>query len=111
LLFGVSFFLPSIIITIYIFFGLTAGYLAIRSNFARTLAAFNICSYIVGIGDRHLENFLLDLNTCALPSSPPSSPPGPDADLPSGELIGIDFGHAFDSATVVLPMPARATLP
>lgn len=36
-------------------------YLLIRTQFARTLAVFNICSYVIGIGDRHLENFLLNL--------------------------------------------------
>jgi DNA-dependent protein kinase catalytic subunit len=35
-------------------------YLLIRTQFARTLAVFSIASYIIGIGDRHLENFLLN---------------------------------------------------
>jgi len=50
-----------------------------------TLATFNISSYIIGIGDRHLENILLDLK--------------------SGGIIGIDFGHAFGTATQFLPIP------
>jgi len=57
----------------------------IRSHFAKSLAAFNICSYIIGIGDRHLDNFLLNYQ--------------------DGTVIGIDFGHAFGSATQVLPIP------
>lgn len=61
------------------------AYLAIRGQFARTLSTFNVASYIIGIGDRHLENFLLDHKT--------------------GGLIGIDFGHAFGSATQFLPIP------
>jgi DNA-dependent protein kinase catalytic subunit len=49
------------------------------------LACFSISSYIIGVGDRHLENFLLDLS--------------------SGRLIGIDFGHAFGSATQYISVP------
>jgi DNA-dependent protein kinase catalytic subunit len=36
------------------------AYLFIRNQFARSLATFNISSYIIGIGDRHLDNFLLN---------------------------------------------------
>ena len=61
------------------------AYLLIRSQFARALAAFSIGSYIIGIGDRHLDNFLLNLT--------------------NGGLIGIDFGHAFGTATQFLPIP------
>ncbi|KAI8851462.1 hypothetical protein BC829DRAFT_117003 [Chytridium lagenaria] len=56
-----------------------------RTNFANSLSALNICSYLLGIGDRHLDNFLVDLKI--------------------GKIIGIDFGHAFGSATEVLPVP------
>ena len=38
-----------------------------------------------GIGDRHLDNFLLH--------------------QPTGRVVGIDFGHAFGSATYLLPVP------
>jgi len=61
------------------------AYLLIRSQFARSLAAFSIGSYIIGIGDRHLDNFLLNLT--------------------NGGIIGIDFGHAFGTATQFLPIP------
>jgi len=61
------------------------SYLFIRNSFARSLAAFSICSYIIGIGDRHLENFLISQK--------------------DGRLIGIDFGHAFGTATQFLPIP------
>ncbi|KAF9986247.1 hypothetical protein BGZ75_002051 [Mortierella antarctica] len=61
------------------------AFLMLRSEFAKSLAAINVCSYILGIGDRHLENFLLDMS--------------------NGCLIPIDFGHAFGSATEVLPVP------
>lgn len=64
------------------------AFLVLRMEFAKSLAAINVCSYICGIGDRHLENFLLDMST--------------------GCLIPIDFGHAFGSATEVLPVPELA---
>ena len=44
-----------------------------------------LCHWVLGIGDRHLNNFLLDTAT--------------------GELIGIDFGHVFGTATTLLPVP------
>jgi len=40
---------------------------------------------VLGIGDRHLENFMLEKST--------------------GRVVGIDFGHAFGSATFMLPTP------
>jgi len=55
------------------------SYLVLRSKFARSFAVFSICSYILGIGDRHLDNFLLDQS--------------------DGSLVGIDFGHAFGTGT------------
>ncbi|EGG13650.1 DNA-dependent protein kinase subunit [Cavenderia fasciculata] len=61
------------------------AYLFIRSSFARSLATFSIGSYVIGIGDRHLENFLISQR--------------------NGILIGIDFGHAFGTATQFLPIP------
>ncbi|KAJ3220654.1 hypothetical protein HK099_004118, partial [Clydaea vesicula] len=61
------------------------AFLKIRSEFASSLGSLSICSYLLGIGDRHTENFLLD-------------------EL-SGKIIAIDFGHAFGSATEVLPIP------
>ncbi|KAF9205542.1 hypothetical protein BGZ49_003876 [Haplosporangium sp. Z 27] len=64
------------------------AFLMLRAEFAKSLAAINVCSYILGIGDRHLENFLLDMS--------------------NGCLIPIDFGHAFGSATEVLPVPELA---
>ncbi|KAI9329681.1 kinase-like domain-containing protein [Zopfochytrium polystomum] len=61
------------------------AFVTLRSRFATSLAALNVCSYLLGIGDRHLDNFLVNLKT--------------------GGIIGIDFGHAFGSATEVLPVP------
>lgn len=36
-------------------------YLKFKLMFSRSLASLNICSYILGIGDRHNENFLIDM--------------------------------------------------
>lgn len=58
------------------------AFLTLRSHFASTHACLCICQYILGIGDRHLSNFMVDMET--------------------GGMIGIDFGHAFGSATQVL---------
>ena len=54
----------------------------LRTHFARSHATLSICQYILGIGDRHLSNFLFSMET--------------------GGMIGIDFGHAFGSATQVI---------
>eukprot|EP00624_Nannochloropsis_granulata_P005188 evm.model.NODE_36730_length_23693_cov_36.852951.1 len=61
------------------------SFLTVRATFAKSLAAFSICSYIAGVGDRHLENFLLDTRT--------------------GSLVGIDFGVAFGLGASALPVP------
>ena len=61
------------------------SYLALRSECARSLSTLTVGGYVLGIGDRHLENFMLEVGT--------------------GVVIGIDFGHAFASATWTLPQP------
>jgi len=48
-----------------------------RANFIKSYACLCIGGYILGIGDRHLENFLVSIN--------------------SGCIYSIDFGIAFDS--------------
>jgi DNA-dependent protein kinase catalytic subunit len=60
------------------------AYLAIRKRFSTTLATFNIASYIAGVGDRHLGNFLLDRT--------------------DGSVVGIDFGYSF-GVPQMLPIP------
>ena len=57
------------------------SFLLLRCTFIQSLSVINICQYILGIGDRHLSNFMVDMET--------------------GQLVGIDFGHAFHSATQV----------
>ncbi|XP_074056019.1 DNA-dependent protein kinase catalytic subunit isoform X1 [Macrotis lagotis] len=61
------------------------AFLALRSHFASSHALICISHWILGIGDRHLSNFMINMET--------------------GGMIGIDFGHAFGSATQFLPIP------
>ncbi|XP_077622037.1 DNA-dependent protein kinase catalytic subunit [Crocuta crocuta] len=61
------------------------AFLALRSHFASSHALLCISHWILGIGDRHLNNFMVSMET--------------------GGMIGIDFGHAFGSATQFLPVP------
>ncbi|XP_021065597.1 DNA-dependent protein kinase catalytic subunit [Mus pahari] len=61
------------------------AFLALRSHFASSHALLCISHWLLGIGDRHLSNFMVAMET--------------------GSVIGIDFGHAFGSATQFLPVP------
>ncbi|XP_058823542.1 DNA-dependent protein kinase catalytic subunit-like isoform X2 [Topomyia yanbarensis] len=51
----------------------------LRGNFAKSLMAMNISCWILGIGDRHTSNLLIDRS--------------------SGRLAGVDFGIAFGAGT------------
>ncbi|TWW70550.1 DNA-dependent protein kinase catalytic subunit [Takifugu flavidus] len=61
------------------------AFLSLRSHFARSHALLCVSHWLLGIGDRHLSNFMVNTE--------------------SGGIIGIDFGHAFGSATQFLPVP------
>ncbi|XP_054840598.1 DNA-dependent protein kinase catalytic subunit [Eublepharis macularius] len=61
------------------------AFLSLRSHFAGSHALMCISHWILGIGDRHLSNFMVNMET--------------------GGVVGIDFGHAFGSATQFLPVP------
>ena len=61
------------------------AFMTLRNEFARSLAVINVSSYILGIGDRHLENLLMDTEMAT--------------------MVGIDFGYAFGIATSTLPVP------
>lgn len=60
-------------------------FFGLRTNFATSLAVMNIAHWILGVGDRHLENILVSTRT--------------------GRALGIDFGLAFGFATEFLPLP------
>lgn len=55
------------------------SFFVLRSNFASSLAALSITNWILGIGDRHCSNLLLNTR--------------------NGKLVGIDFGFVFGAAT------------
>ncbi|ORX51884.1 hypothetical protein DM01DRAFT_1063713 [Hesseltinella vesiculosa] len=61
------------------------AFIFMRNNYAHDLAAICIAGYMLGIGDRHLENIMINKT--------------------NGSLLAIDFGHAFGSATELLPVP------
>ncbi|XP_009101121.3 DNA-dependent protein kinase catalytic subunit isoform X1 [Serinus canaria] len=61
------------------------AFLALRSHFASSHALMCISHWILGIGDRHLSNFMINKET--------------------GGMVGIDFGYAFGAATQFLSVP------
>jgi DNA-dependent protein kinase catalytic subunit len=70
----------------------SSAFITIKNQFVKSMASFSIASYLIGVGDRHLENFLVDTT--------------------DGEVLGIDFGIAFGSGVhLIAPelMPFRLT--
>ena len=61
-----------------------SAWLEARTNFARTTAAWSLAGHMIGLGDRHCDNLLIDVST--------------------GANVQIDFGHLFDSGRE-LPVP------
>jgi hypothetical protein len=61
------------------------GFLAVRQSFLRSYAAVCAAGYVVGIGDRHLDNFLLS-----------------KADA---SVVAIDFGVCFGAGASSLSVP------
>lgn len=55
----------------------SSAFITIKNQFIKSVGVFSAASYLIGIGDRHLENFLVDTT--------------------DGEVLGIDFGIAFGS--------------
>ncbi|EMD39153.1 hypothetical protein CERSUDRAFT_93196 [Gelatoporia subvermispora B] len=62
------------------------SWFVMRLNYTRSVATTSIVGHILGLGDRHLSNILIDNS--------------------SGELAHIDLGIAFDQGKL-LPMPER----
>ena len=65
---------------------------AARNEFTRSLAVMSIVGYVIGLGDRHLENMLLDMAT--------------------GQVIHVDFNVLFNKGlTLEVPevVPFRLT--
>lgn len=60
------------------------SFLHIKNQFINNYSAICLITYIFGIGDRHLENFLIQTST--------------------GSIVMIDFGYSF-GASVELPIP------
>lgn len=60
-------------------------FLTLRSECAKSLSVSCIFGYILGIGDRHLDNLLLDVK--------------------GGSFVQIDFGICFGMGASVLPVP------
>ena len=61
------------------------AFLTMRTECAKTLAVSNLFGYVLGLGDRHLDNLLLDQKT--------------------GAFVQIDFGICFGMGTSVLGVP------
>lgn len=59
-------------------------WLAVRLNYTRSVATTSIIGHVLGLGDRHVSNILVDKVT--------------------GEVIHIDFGVAFEQGKL-LPIP------
>jgi hypothetical protein len=73
-------------------FGTPAAWLEARGRFTRSLAAWSMVGSIMGLGDRHGENVLLD--------------------MASGDVVNVDFGILFDQGRQLqVPelMPFRLT--
>ena len=54
-----------------------------RLNYSRSVATTSMIGYILGLGDRHVSNILMDEAT--------------------GELVHIDFGIAFEQVSYLFP--------
>lgn len=63
----------------------TESYVLLRKRFIESYATMCIANWVLGIGDRHLDNILVNSRMA--------------------RVVGIDFGYAFEIATRNLPVP------
>lgn len=83
-------------------------FLTCRNEFARSFAVWSMACYVLGIGDRHLDNFLIDKHSGQIVSQ--FSCP---VDLIISHILSfvrlfqvpIDFGMAFGMGASELPVP------
>lgn len=68
-------------------FLLPSAWFHMRLAYSRSVAVGSIVGHIVGLGDRHISNILIDQN--------------------SGELVHIDLGIAFDQVGLLIPYSRR----
>ncbi|KAF2367034.1 NUC194 [Trinorchestia longiramus] len=61
------------------------NFFLLRTKFCSSHAVFSIAQWLLGIGDRHLSNFLVEFKTA--------------------KIVGIDFDHHFETATQFLSHP------
>ena len=67
-------------------------YIKLRTKFLKNYSVLSLCGYILGVGDRHLDNFLFNYK--------------------KGDILTIDFGYSFGFAVgLYVPelMPFRLT--
>jgi len=66
------------------------GFFILRRNFIQSYAVICAMQWVLGIGDRHLSNYMVDQTT--------------------GRMVTIDFGYSFGVATSFLPIPELVSL-
>lgn len=81
-------FVPVLFLIIYIFFreiwcnSINAGnWWQATKNYSYSVAVMSIIGYIIGLGDRHLDNVLVDLNT--------------------GEVVHVDYNVCFEKGKIL----------
>jgi hypothetical protein len=81
-----------------------------RLAYTRSVAVASMCGYVLGLGDRHNANILLDKHTAELihVRPPPASIPSLPCPLPLSRLtlcrvlcVQIDLGVAFDLGKIL----------